>query len=274
MASNMDSVKGQSLSKVIDIFSGLLLKAMVTFGENKNFVRVGCNYFTEVGLKYLLAMKDLIEPAGKLAKRAKDIANPEFSKLLSTIASIEAKDKYQDRIQALIDHSKRYVGREISTTNVQDAALKQMISGMKKYQVKMIQQPEIKDTERVLNLLLSLTENCMRRTDLVSYSRSFKNPNFLKAIKNDSKYIEAEKKFFSTIKNFGMSFRTFYIFKNYYNMMIKKFQNDVDRSGKIVKSKPDYTKTDLQLLDTLTGFVDKITKVIEKVDWQLGPDIL
>jgi len=274
MTSNIDSLKGQSLSKVIDVFSMLLLRAIVIFGEDRSFLRIGFNYFTEIGLRYLLVLKDLIEPAGKLVKRADAISDKKFVEVLEALSSLEAKDKYQGRVQAIIDHSRKYIGREINTTNVQDAALQQMVSNFKKYQVKMIQQPEVKEVERILSLLLSMTGAYMRRTDLVNYVRSFKNPSFMKTIKDDPDYVKAEKDFFSTIKKFGLSYRTFFIFRNYYSMMIKKFQNELDRSGKIVKQKPSFTKNDLQMLDWLTGLVDMIVKVLERVEWFASPEIL
>jgi hypothetical protein len=274
MASSIDSLKGQSLSKVIDVFSMLLLRTIVAFGENRDFLRVGFNYFTEIGLRYLLTMKDLIKPASTLSKRAKAISSKKFVNLLESISGLEVKNTYQSRIQALIDHSRKYIGREINTTNVQDAALKQMIAGFKKFEVKMIQQPELKEMERVLSLILGATQAFMRRTDLVDYVRSFKSPSFMKTVKDDQTYVSAEKEFFGTIKKFGSSYKTFFIFRNFYSTMIKKFQNELDRDGKIVKEKPAYTKTDLQMLDYLTTTVDAIVKVLEKVEWYLAPEIL
>jgi hypothetical protein len=274
MSSNITALKGQSLSKVIDVFSMLLLRTIVTFGEDRDFLRVGFNYFTEIGLKYLLTLKDLIEPSSILLKHSQALGNQKFVSVLEAIAELEAKDVYQTRVQAIIDHSKKYIGREINTTNVQDAALKQMVASLKKYEIKMIQQPEISEVKRVLDLLTGMTHAFMRRTDLVDYVRSFKNPSFMKTVKDDPKYIKAEKDFFSIIKRFGSMYRTFFIFRNYYSMMIKKFQHDLNQQGKVLSSKPNFTAKDVDMLRSLTSLVDSIVKVLENVEWYLSPELL
>ena len=88
MVAIIDAVKGQSLSRVIDVFSMLLIRSMVTFGEERSFIRIGFNYFTEISLKYLLVMKDLVKPSKILLKKDVAIPNKKFVDLLEALSSL------------------------------------------------------------------------------------------------------------------------------------------------------------------------------------------